>query len=198
MRIGLFGGSFDPVHNGHLLLADAVRDEAGLDLVLFVPAAQPPHKPDGPRARPGDRLRMVRMAAEGHAGFAVSELELHRGGTSYTVDTLSELSLSTEWRGAEWFVILGADMWADLPNWKNPDDIARMAVLLVMDRTGSGIRNADPALERFRERARFMKTPEIAISSTGIRERVRTGRSIRYWVPPAVEAFIYARGLYRR
>jgi nicotinate-nucleotide adenylyltransferase len=193
-RIGVFGGTFDPVHIGHLLLADAVLGEARLDRVLFVPAAVPPHKPGGVRSGPEDRLRMVRLAIEGHGGFDVTNAEMRRPGASYTVDTLSELRSSESRTDVEWFLILGADMYSDLPNWRNPEGIVGMARLLVMDRPGFDLRGTD---ERFRERAVFVKTPKIGISATEIRDRVRTGKSIRYWVPREVEAYIIEKGLYR-
>ena len=197
-KIGLFGGTFDPVHIGHLLLADAVRGDAGLDQVLFVPSAVPPHKPPGGRSAPEDRLHMVRLAIEGHGGFDTTDVELRRPGASYTVDTLIELQNSNGWAGVEWFLILGADMWVDLPNWKNPDEIVSRAGLLIMERPGIDARHAGGIEERFLEKAVFVKTPKIGISSTEIRDRVRMGKTIRYWVPRAVEAFILEKGLYRQ
>jgi nicotinate-nucleotide adenylyltransferase len=194
-KIGLFGGTFDPVHIGHLLLANTVLGEAGLDSVLFVPAAVPPHKPGGARSDPEDRLRMVRLAIDGHGGFDSTDLELRRPGASYSVDTLVELQASNGPEGVEWFLILGADMWVDLPNWKNPDEIIRRAGLLVMERPGTDARGME---KRFLEKAVFVKTPKIGISSTEIRNRVRAGKSIRYWVPRAVEEFILEKGLYRQ
>lgn len=197
-KIGLFGGTFDPVHIGHLLLADAVLGDAGLDQVLFVPSAVPPHKPPGGRSAPEDRLRMVRLAIKGHGGFDTTDVELRRPGASYTVDTLIELQASNGWTGVEWFLILGADMCVDLSNWKNPDEIVSRAGLLIMERPGIDARRAGGIEERFLKRAVFMKTPKIGISSTEIRDRVRMGKSIRYWVPRAVETFILEKGLYRQ
>jgi nicotinate-nucleotide adenylyltransferase len=191
----VFGGTFDPVHIGHLLLADAVLGEARLDRILFVPAAIPPHKSAGDRSDPEDRLRMVKLATEGNDGFEFTDLELRRPGASYTVDTLTELRLSNDWTDVEWFLILGADMWLDLPSWKNPENIIQLAELLVMERPGFDVRGME---ERFCKRAVFVKTPQIGISSTEIRNRVRTGKSIRYWVPRAVEEFIFEKGLYRQ
>ncbi len=193
-KIGFFGGTFDPVHAGHLLLAEAVRADAGLDQILFVPAAVPPHKPEGPKSGADDRLRMVRLAIEGNPGFAVEELELRRPGASYTVDTLAELQASAEWKDAEWFLLLGADMLADLPNWKNPEEIVRRAGLLVMERPGFDLGAVKP---QFLRNAVIVGTPALGISSTLIRSRIREGRSIRYWVPAAVESFILEKRLYR-
>jgi nicotinate-nucleotide adenylyltransferase len=193
-KIGLFGGTFDPVHTGHLLLADAVRGDAGLDKILFVPAAVPPHKPGGPKSGADDRLHMVHLATEGNPGFGVEDLELRRTGASYTVDTLAELQVSGEWKDVEWFLLMGADMLADLPNWKNPDEIIRRAGLLVMERPGFDVRDRET---RFVRNAVFVNTPSLGISSTQIRRRIREGKSIRYWVPAAVESFIREKGLYR-
>jgi nicotinate-nucleotide adenylyltransferase len=194
MKIGLFGGTFDPIHTGHLLLADVALGDAGLDQILFVPAAAPPHKPVGPKTSAGDRVQMVRLAVEGHPGFRMTDLELRRPGASYTVDTLVELKDSGEWRGAEWFLLIGADMLLDLTNWKDPDEIVRNAGLLVMKRPGFDIRRAE---KKFLKNALQINAPEIGISSTEIRKRIRDGKSIRYWVPESVEAFIRERGLYR-
>jgi len=193
-KIGFFGGTFDPIHTGHLLLADAVRGDAGLDSVLFIPAAVPPHKPDGPKSGADARMRMVRMAIEGNPGFAATDIEIRRTGASYTVDTLAVLQASEEWKDAEWFLLMGADMLADLPNWRNPDEIVRRAVLLVMERPGFDIGAMGT---RFARDARIAETPAIGISSTRIRKRIREGLSIRYWVPASVESFILREGLYR-
>jgi len=193
-RIGLFGGTFDPVHTGHLLLADAVRGNAGLEKIVFVPAAVPPHKPGGPSSGADDRLAMVRLAIEGNPGFEVEDLELRRPGASFTVDTLAELQASPEWGDAEWFLLMGADMLADLPNWKDPDEIVRRAGLLVMERPGFDVREMKT---RFASEAVMVKTPSLGISSTQIRRRIREGAPIRYWVPDAVEAYIREKGLYR-
>jgi nicotinate-nucleotide adenylyltransferase len=193
-KIGLFGGTFDPVHTGHLLLAESVLGDAGLDSILFIPASVPPHKPEGAASQAEDRMAMVRLAIDGNPGFRASDIELGRTGASYTVDTLAELQASDDWSDAEWFLILGADMLADMPNWRNPDEIVRRAGLLVMERPGFDCRTLQTSYSRA---ALSVRTPMIDISSTQIRKRIREGRSIRYWVPAAVDSYIREKGLYR-
>jgi nicotinate-nucleotide adenylyltransferase len=193
-KIGFFGGTFDPVHTGHLLLAESVLGEAGLDMILFVPASVPPHKPEGAASHVEDRLAMVSLAIDGNPGFRVSDIELKRTGASYTADTLAELQASKEWMDAGWFLIMGADMLADLPNWRNPDEIVRRAGLLVMERPGFDGRI--PPTD-YSSAATFVRTPILDISSTQVRKRIREGRSIRYWVPAAVDSYIREKGLYR-
>jgi nicotinate-nucleotide adenylyltransferase len=194
MRLGLFGGTFDPVHVGHLLLADTVRSDCGLDRILFIPAAVPPHKREASTSSIDDRYRMVGLAIQDHPGFQVSDLELRRTGASYTADTVLELESSQEWKGWELFLILGADMLIDFVNWKNPDEILKQVRLLVMERPGYDVGLAG---KRFLSQCTFVKTPLIDISSSQIRRRICEGKSIRYWVPKAVERFILEKGLYR-
>jgi nicotinate-nucleotide adenylyltransferase len=193
-RIGIFGGTFDPVHTGHLLLAETVLGESGLDTVLFIPASVPPHKPEGAASNAYDRLAMVRLAIDGNPGFRLCDIELGRAGASFTVDTLAELQSSEEWRESEWFLLLGADMFADLPNWRNPDEIVRRAGLLVMERPGFDCRTLQTGYSRL---ASFVRAPRLDISSTQVRKRIREGLSIRYWVPAAVDSYISEKGLYR-
>jgi nicotinate-nucleotide adenylyltransferase len=194
MRIGLFGGTFDPIHIGHLLLADTVLCDCRLDRVLFMPAAVPPHKPEGPISNPGDRLSMVHLAVRDHPGFMSSDLELRRTGPSYTMDTVRELTSSEEWKGCELFLIIGADTLIDFAGWNNPDEILKHVRLLVMERPGYELKRAG---ERFLSKLTFVKTPLIQVSSTRIRQRVREGKSVRYWVTEPVERFIFEKGLYR-
>jgi nicotinate-nucleotide adenylyltransferase len=193
-KIGLFGGTFDPVHTGHLILAESLLGDAGLDSILFVPASVPPHKPEGAASLAEDRLAMVRLAIDGNPGFRASDIELRRTGASYTVDTLAELQASNDWTDAEWFLILGADMLADLPNWRNPDEIVRRASLLVMERPGFERQTIQTSFSRA---ASFVRTPLLDISSTQVRKRIREGLSIRYWVPADVGTYIREKGLYR-
>ena len=189
MTIGIFGGSFDPIHTGHLLVADTVRSDRGLDRVLFIPAAKPPHKPQGAEACGEDRLRMAALAVEGMQGLGVSDAEIRRGGTSYTRDTLMEFS-----RSDSLFLIVGMDSLLDMPNWKEPESILQRAGLLVVERPGYSL---GPLPGWLRRKVEFVRTPPMGISSTEIRERVRLGKSIRIWVPDPVERHIRERGLYR-
>lgn len=200
MRIGIFGGTFDPVHHGHLIIAEAAREQARLDEVWFVPAARPPHKL-GQSLTPFDRrVDMLRLAIAGEPAFRVDETEKDRPGPSYTVDTLEEFHRRSP--GNEWFLILGGDALADLPGWRRPDRIAELAALLMFDRPpggGEGLGGmCDP--ERARDtltlRVQTISAPLIGIASRDLRSAVNAGRSIRYQVPRAVEAYIADKGLY--
>jgi nicotinate-nucleotide adenylyltransferase len=199
-RVGIFGGSFDPPHVGHLIIADRVLDELGLDLVALLPSARPPHKPAG--VTPAHlRLDMTRLAAAGHPAFLVSALELERTGPSYTADTLDRWKLA--YPDDEITLILGADSLEDLPGWHEPGRIAKACRIAVVGRPGHEAATVPEFLERVRrERGLefnvvFVPMPPLAISSTEIRERVRGGRSCRYMVPDAVLGLINALGLYR-
>lgn len=194
MRLGLFGGTFDPVHIGHLLLADTVLCDCRLDRVLFMPTAALPHKPEGPKSCSDDRFSMVQLAIRDHPGFLSSNLELRRTGPSYTMDTVMELKFSKDWNGCELFLILGADMLIDFANWNHPDEILKHVRLLVMERPGYDLKRAE---ERFLDQSTLVKTPLIQVSSSLIRQRVLEGKSIRYWVTEPVERFIFEKGLYR-
>ncbi len=200
MRIGIFGGSFDPVHLGHLLLAETCREQARLDQVWFMPAASPPHKRRNVLSPAKDRLEMLRLAIGGHAGFQVSTLEVDRGGVSYTVDTLRQLR---EQHGSdELFLLMGGDTLADLPKWREPAEILTIATPVVVQRHGAPVPNfavltalVDSArLATFSEY--IVEMPVVEISSTELRERVKSGRSIRFRTPRAVEKFIEAQKLY--
>lgn len=192
-RVGLLGGVFDPVHNGHLIAAEAAREACGLRRVMFIPASDPPHKRYTGLAPAQARAEMVRLAIQDHPCFELSPLELRRAGRSYTVDTLSELRQALgEQVGL--FLIIGADNVTEIPTWHRPDRILELATVVVVRRPGATPDRADPALTR---RMHFVETPFIEISSTDIRRRVREGRSIRYLVPREVENYIYEHGLYR-
>ncbi len=194
MRLGVFGGTFDPVHIGHLILAETALEEAGLDRILFVPAAVPPHKPGGPSASPEIRMEMLRAALQGHPRLEPEGLELRRNGPSYTADSLAEISADARWRDAELVLLVGADMLLDLPRWRRPDEILRIASLLAAERSGFDCRAAEPEVLA---RTVFLGSPRIDISSSGIRSRIAEGKSVRYRVPESVERIIRERGLYR-
>ena len=184
-RVGVFGGTFDPVHVGHLAIAHAALESVPLDRVLFVLAKRSPLKERGPVASEGDRLRMLELAIANEPRFAVSRLELDRDGPSYTVDTLERLAGKDEL-----FLILGSDALADLARWKDPDRIARLATLVVAERPGAPDRVGDAPIVRF-------DAPRLDISSRELRARAARGRSLRYLVPEPVLQHIEARGLYR-
>ena len=197
-RIGSLGGTFDPIHMGHLITAEIVRVSAALDEIIFIPAARPPHKENKGEAPAEDRLLMVQCAVEGNPAFSVSDIELRREGPSYTVDTIA--ALSEQLGDAELFFITGADAMNDLYRWHDPVRLLHSCTFIVAARQGVELdesRLAEQFSPEQRSRIRIVPTPHLEISSTVIRARVRAGRSIRYLVPRAVELYIEERGLYR-
>ena len=200
MRLGIYGGSFDPVHFGHLRLAECCRDQCPLDRVWFLPAAVPPHKPDGLDTSGHDRAAMLEAALAECKGLEVCSLELERGGVSYTVDTLAEIA--AERPEAELFWLLGADMLVDLPTWYRPEEICRLATPLVVGRPNApepDFERLSGALspERIDEiRSQQIEMPPVDASSTGIRRRVARGESIDDLTPRAVAEYIAEHGLY--
>ena len=185
--IGLLGGSFDPVHHAHLLVAQVVAETLGLDGLRFVPARAQPFKAGGHRASAEDRARMLALAIAGVSGFAVERAELERPDPSYTVDTLR--ALRTREPGADFALLLGADAATELPTWYEAADIPRLARVVVFARPGS----PTPVLPLAAE---VVRVPAVDISATEVRRRVRDGRPIRYWVPDAVAEYIAAHRLY--
>jgi len=193
LRLGILGGTFDPVHRGHLALAGAARAELGLDRVLFVPAGHPWRKADRPITSAEDRLAMLRLALEGEETFEIATLELEREGPSYTADTLE--ALRRDRPNDELFFILGEDALVDLPSWARPGRILELAVLVVARRVGAQRKAVEGAARRLPgllDRAVWLKMPLVDVSATEIRERVRRGLAIGDLVPPSVEAYIQA------
>jgi len=201
MRLGLLGGSFDPVHYGHLLLAECCREQAQLDEVWFLPAATSPHKQSQTRTPAEQRVEMLQLAIAGQESFRLCRTEIERGGISYTVDTLAQLSAEAPAR--ELFFLLGADSLEDLPRWREPDLICQLALPLVVSRPGApppnfGVLARLVSPERLDEiRRHHVEMPQIDLSSRDIRSRVASGLSIRYRTPRAVEKYIETHGLYR-
>jgi len=196
----VLGGTFDPVHYGHLRLAETARraDRLSLDKVLLIPAGQPWRKSDRVVSHPSHRSAMLGLAIEGNTAFEMSMLELEREGPSYTVDTLE--ILHKHYPGSELFLIMGQDALADLPNWRDPERIVALAWLAVASRsTSSPERLTKPESLPPGARARVLSLPMegLEISGSGIRESVRRGVSIRYLVPEAVRLYIDDHGLYR-
>jgi nicotinate-nucleotide adenylyltransferase len=196
VRIGVFGGSFDPVHLGHLILAEQCREQGRLDQVWFLPAARPPHKLEQELTPFAQRVEMLHLAIAGQPAFRVEELEKDRPGPGYTAVTLEELHrLHPE---HEWFLVIGGDALRDLPGWYQPERIVALAELLVMPRPGADL----PPVEELRSklgaavRVQVVDVPLIGISSTALRQKIREGRSVRYLVPRAVEAYIRDKLLY--
>lgn len=197
MRLGVLGGTFDPVHVGHLILGEAAREELALDRVLFVPAGQPWRKAARQITASEHRVAMVRLAVEDNPAFEVCTVEVHASGPSYTVDTLERIR--AENGDAELFFIVGLDAFQDMPNWKEPDKIVELAVIAVTGRPGyGGAVEGSPALPRPHtgEGVRWFPMPEIRFSSSTVREMVELGKSIRYLVTPPVETYIRDNRLY--
>jgi len=194
MRLGLFGGTFDPIHLGHLILAEACREACALDRVWFVVAGSPPHKPGG-RTPVADRLEMARIAVAGHEAFEVSEAEARRPGPHYSVETIE--AIAAERPGDGLFFLIGADSLVDLPSWRQPEKIAALATLVVVNRPAFDPPPA-PDLGPGARPIVDVSIPPIGIASHDLRRRLAEGRSIRYQVPRGVEAYIRAQGLYRR
>ena len=201
MRLGIYGGSFDPVHYGHLLLAETCREACRLDEVWLIPAAKPPHKLDRELTPARQRVEMLELAVTGSEHLKVSSLEIERGGVSYTVDTLRDIAQGHP--GAELFVLMGADSLRDLLTWREPAEICCLATPIVVRRSGV----AEPDLsslaglvsaERLAEiQSLQVQMPIIELSSTDLRTRAAAGKSLRFRLPRAVEQYIHAHGLYR-
>lgn len=194
--LGILGGTFDPVHHGHLAIAEEAREALGLERVVFMPASSPPHKPGRPVSAPEHRLAMVRLAVAGNPAFEVSELEVRRGGASYTVDTLE--ALVAEGVEQPW-LILSSEALAGLPAWREPERVLALARLAVVPRGGHDPLGADWMEARFpgsAGRARFLGGPLLPISGSVVRRRAAAGRSVRYLVPEAVAAYIADHRLY--
>lgn len=195
---GVFGGTFDPIHVAHLAIAEAARDTFGLRRVLFVPASEPPHKPDRQITAVEHRLAMVEAAIVGNAGFKVSRIEVDRPGPSYTVETLAALSESAP--GPRLALIMSADSYAEFSTWREPDRILGLADLIVAPRDGFAAADPDLVPRQFPDASAaiaFLDGPRIRLSASEIRERAAAGRSIRYLVPDAVAAYISDHSLYQ-
>lgn len=197
--IGIMGGTFDPIHVGHLAVAEEAREALVLDRVLFVPAGQPPHKLPGSVSPVRDRVAMVELAIEDNPAFELSTLEIEREGPSFTVDTVEALAGTHP--GMTLHLILSAETFAELPSWHEPERLFEAARMAVVPREGypapdpAWLGRAFPGRE---DRVDYLGGPRIGLSSTALRARVAAGRSIRYLVPPAVEAYIADHNLYRR
>jgi nicotinate-nucleotide adenylyltransferase len=212
-RVAVLGGSFNPIHHGHLLLADEILENLGVDRLLFVPASVPPHKAPADLAPAADRFAMVQLAIAGHPGFAVTDLELRRPGPSYTVDTLRELGAG----GDELFFVIGSETFLDLLSWRDPRQVAALARLVVIPRAGSpfdpqsaaaqkvlreigladsGFAHVTPGEPLPPRAVLIAHVTSLPISASDLRRRVRAGRSLDYRVPPAVSDYVRGHRLY--
>jgi nicotinate-nucleotide adenylyltransferase len=200
--IGIMGGTFDPIHLGHLAIAEEAREVLGLERVLFIPAGVPPHRAEGPVAAAPDRASMVGLAIAGNAAFAISSIEIDRPGPSFTSDTLEALAAGERAGGRvpDLTFILSAETLRDLPTWHAPERLIDTCRIAVVPREGypapeeAWLREQFPGREH---RFDLLAGPRLGLSSTSIRERVVVGRSIRYLVPAAVAAYIGDHGLYQ-
>jgi nicotinate-nucleotide adenylyltransferase len=189
VRLGVYGGSFDPPHLGHLVAASEACERLGLDRVLWIPSAHHPLKGSTVRTPPAVRLEMVRAAIAGDARFEADDLELRRDGPSYTVDTLRELRRRLP--AAKLFLLVGADLLGELPRWREPGEIVRLATLAVVNRAGDEL-DANAVAG-----AVAVEVPRVDVSGTEVRRRAAAGRTIRYLVPDGVREIVERHTLYR-
>jgi len=201
MRLGIYGGSFDPIHYGHLILAENCREQASLDQIWFFPSSIAPHKRDGATLSDRQRVELVELAISGHDAFICSDNELKRGGISYTVDTLTEVR--EQHPNHELFLLMGADSLYQFETWREPEIICALAIPLVVNRPGNDKVKLD-VFARYVDEERLalildhaISSPLIDISSSDIRARVAASQTIRYLLPRAVEKYIEAQELYQ-
>jgi nicotinate-nucleotide adenylyltransferase len=196
MNLGILGGTFDPIHNAHLFIAEEARVRFAMDRVVFVPNALPPHKQSYPVSDPRHRHEMVELAIESNPFFECSRMEIDRPGPSYTVETL--LALRNQWPDAELYFITGMDTIGEIPTWFRPDEVIRLARFIVAERPGYDWEAAQKDLPaELIERVRPLDSHHLDISSTEIRVRVQQGLPIRYLAPDPVVAYIQEHALYR-
>jgi len=198
MNRGVFGGTFDPIHNGHLMVADEVRERLNLEEVIFVPAGQPWLKTDWVISAAEDRLRMLHLGLDGKPEYKISDMEIARGGPSYTIDTIKEMRRGTGGED-ELFFILGEDNMCQLPQWREAAELIKLCYLVAVPRPGSArakLKDLEESLPGITERVMVLKRPEIDISSSNIRDRVGRGLSVRHLVPEAVNRYLKQQGLY--
>jgi nicotinate-nucleotide adenylyltransferase len=198
VRLGILGGTFNPPHVGHLVMAQEARAQLGLDRVILMPVHTPPHKELQADPGPAVRAELCRLAAAEDKHLAVSTHEIDRPGPSYTVQTLR--ALAADHPGDELVFIVGGDMAQSLPTWREPEELLRLSTLAVAERDGvrrEDIRARLGSLDPSGDRVRFFDMPRLDLSSSDIRRRVAAGRPVRHLVPPAVAEYVEAHGLYR-
>ncbi len=192
MDVGLFGGSFNPPHVAHLIVAEVARDQFGLDEVWWIPNATPPHKSSDELADVEHRLEMTKRAVSDNSGFRLCDIEIERAGVSYTVETVR--ALQEQYPDTDFGLVIGSDSLDHFAEWHRPDEIAERVPLVVYKRPGVIDTVPEP---RFARHVRFVAAPVMEVSGTEIRSRCRSGRSIRYLVPEGVRTYIEENGLYR-
>jgi nicotinate-nucleotide adenylyltransferase len=191
MRLGLFGGRFDPPHLGHLIVAEQAREQLALDELHFIPSPSPPHK--AAAATPEQRYEMLLLATTSHPAFVVSRLELERAGPSYSFDTVREVG--RRHKGATLFFITGIDAYREIASWHRADELVEAVQMIAVPRPGYTLDGIAPY---YRTRVRTLDMPEIGLSSTLVRERLARGHSVRYLVPELVESYLARHHLYRQ
>jgi nicotinate-nucleotide adenylyltransferase len=189
-KVGIFGGTFDPIHHGHLITAQSVREIRDLDKIIFIPSFISPHKADVNSASPEHRMNMLKLAVEGIDFFEVSDYEIKKEGISYTIDTLKEFKKKYD----KLEFIIGYDNIFKFHTWKNPDEIMKITKILVLKRKSS---LPPPHEDKYVKSALFVETRGIEISATDIREKVKQGMPIHYLVPEKVKEYIYSFNLYK-
>lgn len=198
MKIGIIGGTFDPVHNGHLIIAEYARTSLGLDKVIFIPSGMHPFKDNKKITEPKKRIDMILLAIDSNPYFEVSSLEIDRLGTTYTIDTMT--SLKDEYLGDELYFIFGSDIIFELDKWKSIDELSHLCKFILLDRPGKEDQELHKKIEELKSSYNIhiekIKSPIIDISSTEIKERTSQKLSIKYLVPDAVEEYILNHNLY--
>lgn len=193
MRTGILGGTFDPIHIGHLILAETILSDFRLDRILFIPAKEAPHKIGFITSDSTHRLEMLRLALKDQPAFRISDCEILRHGPSYTVDTIDYLKKTDDYRSDIFFLILGMDNLVDFFTWKDPDRLLEIVSIICLNRPGFKENQINPELMN---RVHRLQTPIIDVSATEIRRRVKKGLSVRYWTPQTVAEYIASHGLY--
>jgi nicotinate-nucleotide adenylyltransferase len=198
VRLGVLGGTFDPIHYGHLVIAEDARVYLDLEKVLFVPAHVPPHKPQGTYTAFEHRVRMTELAIADNPHLVLSLIEAGRVGPSYSVDTLRQLQVEYG-PGVELYLVVGMDSLTNFLSWHEPAELLKLCRLVVAERTGyrANLPALAQVLPEIAQRVHMIDTPELSISSTDLQRRVQRGLSIRYQTPPQVERYIHKHGLYR-
>jgi nicotinate-nucleotide adenylyltransferase len=188
VKIGIIGGTFNPIHLGHLILAEEAREKIGLDRIVFVPANLPPHKSNGEIIAAAHRLKMLKLAIKGNAYLSISDIEIKRGGRSYTIDTIKEFNKI--YQGDELYFIIGSDLFKYLSEWKDLKEINQLVKFIVATRPGYPLENLPDYIAKVDIRA-------VDISGFEIRQCIKQNRSFRYLVPEAVRQYIIKKGLYK-
>lgn len=192
-KLCVYGGTFDPVHLGHLLLANYIKEELGVEKFMFIPTFLPPHKTDQQFSSFTHRYNMLKLALKDSGEFLISDIEYQRQGTSYSYLTIDQLRKEYVLSREDFYFLIGGDSLVELHQWREPEKILDNASVVVMNRPGSDFSSVS---ESFLNKVQILNTPLVEISSTDVRNRIKTGGSIKYMVPDSVEKYIHENGLY--